>query len=804
MRGRVLDAKTKEPLSYSNVRLRGTITATTTDVDGYFYLHTPEKTDSLIITFLGYPRKAVPIQRGKSQEITVMLGTEDIQLSEVTVKAAKRKRFVDTTANFVYHQVVAHRKQNSAQNFDNYTVEEYNKLNIGLVNPRAKFLTWKIFNPFRFVFNNKDTMEDGRVFIRGLLQESLADVYYRKKPKAYRKYIKAIQITGVNNTSVSRLADYTFDEVNVYDDIFVIAGKSFVSPFSPTALLTYQYFLTDTQKIDGRTTYKLHFVGRSKVDLALKGYAWIDSAAWAVQKIFFRPNEKSNLNFIKDYTVAQTFALVGDSMWIMKSEDLTTEGTLFKRPKMQMGLMAEKHFDRRNFRFNTPIEDSVFKRQDEQIIAADAREKSRDYWDTARFYDLSKYERAVIFNNDTIPKVRAYKQWYWTLKLVTTAYFAAGPIDIGRFYKFLSRNNVEGWRIRFGGQTNEKFSRKVHLLGYGAYGLKDKDFKYQALMQVNLPARNERWRQLTVNYQYDMQVLGQENQLLTFDNFLTLIRGKALSKIMKIRQWDVSIENDWTRDFSTIMNVGNRTFYDIPGIFDFRQTQRDGTLKHISSFNTTELTIDARYSYNSQFYRSGFYRYFIKTKYPVLLFRYQLGFLDVNNQHNSYHKMVLTLRQRLSWMLGHTNYKLEGGKTFGKMPYALGFVTAGNFGPIFDALNYNMAREFEFVTNQYVSLWVDHHFDGFFFNKIPLWNRLQLREVLYFRSLFGTYDQRNNSLLQPGFAFSQPYPVPYIEVGFGVENIFKIIRLDAIWRVTHRDVPGQPNWAIKVSINPNF
>ncbi|MFN8276683.1 MAG: DUF5686 family protein [Chitinophagales bacterium] len=804
VRGRIVDGKTKEPLSYANIYLKGTLTAASADLDGYYYLRTMEKSDSVIVTYLGYPRRAIAIKRGKSQELNIEMGSDQVQLREVVIKAGKKKRFVDTTANYVYHQVVAHKKENRADNFENYRFEQYDKLNVGLVNPRNKFLKWHIFDPFRFVFENKDTLEDGQVFIRGLLQESIADVYYRRKPRTFRKFIKAQQITGVNNTSITRLADYTFEEVNCYDDLFVIAGKSFVGPFAPTALVTYQFFITDTQKIEGRTTYKLHFVGRSKVDLALKGYAWIDSAKWAIQKIYFRPNEHANLNFIKDYSIAQHFRLIGDTAWIMNGEELTTEGTLFKSKKMQMAIMVEKHFDRRNFQFNVAIPDTVFKRVDEITLAPDAREKSREYWDSARFTPISKYEQTVIYNNDTIPKVPAYKRWYWTLKLVTTAYFQAGPVEFGRFYKFVSRNNVEGWRLRLGFRTNEFMSRKFQILGYGAYGLGDKDFKYQLSANINLPTKNERWAQLMLNYQYDLQVLGQLNPLLTFDNILTLARKRSLTKIMKIRQWNVALEKDWTRDFSTTFTIGNRTFYDIPGVFDFSRLRPDGTSKHIASFNASELTIEARYSYKSQFFRSGFYRYFIKTPMPVLLLKYQMGLIDIDGQHRFYQKAVITVRHRFSWAMGHTNYYLEGGKTFGRTPYPMGFVVAGNYGPFLDVLNYNMTKEFEFVTNQYVCLWFEHHFDGWFLNKIPFVNRLQLREVLYFRGLFGTYDTRNNDLLQPSFRFSQPYPVPYIEAGFGFENIFKLFGVYAMFRCTHRDEPGTTWWGIKIHLNPAF
>lgn len=804
VRGKVIDGKTKEPLGYANVRLKGTITGSNADGDGFYILRTVEKTDTLVVSYLGYPTRYIAIKRGRSQELTVEMGSENIQLNEVQVKAGKRKRYIDTVANYVYYKVLQHKDENRADKIDNYQLEEYNKFQIGLLNPKKKFINLFLFKPFRFVFDNLDTVDENKVYIRGVLKEDLIDVSYRKKPNAIRKVTKASQFTGVENTSVGDIAMKQFEKTEVYDNIYVIQGKSFVAPFAPGAIITYRYFITDTQKIEGRTTYKLHFVGKSKVDLALKGHAWIDSATWAVQRIFFRPNEKANLNFLKDYTVSQTYQLIDNKSWMLKSEDLETEASIFKRKKNQMAVLVQKHVDRRNIRINIPLSDTLFKESDQDITLPDAREKTREYWDSSRFTPLNNFEKKVIFNNDTIPKVHAFKAWMWTLKLLTTAYFEAGPIEFGRFYKFVSRNNIEGWRIRFGGQTNKKLSKTFNINAYGAYGLKDKDFKYQVIFKTFLPTKNDRWRALNIYYKYDMNILGQENPLLTFDNFFTIFSGRTLTKIMKIREWNIDVENDWRKGFSSIISLNNKTYYSIPGIFDFEHKNKNGTSQYLPNFSTMELGIDSRLAFHDQYYKAGWYRWFITTKYPVIKFRYQLGFLSMNGKVTNYNKLLLTINQRLQSAVGYTKYQFQAGKIFGTSPYPVSFVTAGNFGYFFDKYNYNMLREFEFVTDQYLSLWVEHHFDGYFFNKIPIVNRLQMREVIYFKSLWGTYSKKNAELITPIPGTSSPYPIPYIEVGFGIENILKVLRVDFIWRATHRDVPGVPNWGVKFSINPNF
>jgi len=115
-----------------------------------------------------------------------------------------------------------------------------------------------------------------------------------------------------------------------------------------------------------------------------------------------------------------------------------------------------------------------------------------------------------------------------------------------------------------------------------------------------------------------------------------------------------------------------------------------------------------------------------------------------------------------------------------------------------------MLAEFEFVTDQYVSWFLEHHFDGYILNKIPYVQRLKLREVIYMRGIWGSYSQSNYNTLLPGFDFKSPSAYPYMEAGVGLENIFKILRFDSVWRLTYRNNKMAANWEPKISLNVIF
>lgn len=813
--GKVTDASSKEPMSYVNIKLMGTGRATMTDHNGEFRVRFLDKVDSLQFTYLGYRARYVKIKRGAVQEINVTMGSDDKVLSEVTVKAGrKKKRVIDTTANYVFYQVLKHKDQNRSESFNSYKYDGYEKMVFSLMNAPPKFLQWKIFKPFWFAFENKDTTDQGDVFIPGLLKETQSTFYYRKKPKALKEYVMAEKITGVNNQSVSNLAKFQFQEINPYDNLYVLAGVSFIGPFAPTGIASYFYYLTDTALLDGRVSYKLHFVGRVKEDLAMKGYAWIDSATWAIRQIYFRPNEKANFNFVNDHSIMQDYKLINEQYWMLEREETHTVGSLFKNSN-KLAILVEKVNAKKNIEVNVDFPDSLMAPNGEKIVGDSARHRSLSFWDSIRIEELTPQQKRVYEIDDTFKVIPAFKVYLWTGRLITSAFADCGPLSFGRILNFVSRNNVEGVRLRFGLETNprwrqyqypEGFLRKFFFMGYFAYGLKDKDWKYLALGRINLPRKNDKWQSLEFMYRYDMRLPGQDenSNLLTFDNVVNIVSGTTFSKIMKVREFRVSYEKEFVRGFSASMTFNEKTYYDVPGVFNFQRWVGDKFV-NVPRFNVTEFMIDTRYSYRDQYTWGVFFRYFQNTKYPVFMLRYTAGVVNVMKSFYNYHNIHFNYKQRLSSPAGFTYLNFRAAKIFGTVPYQAAYIYQGSYGLLLDKFNYNLLREFEFITDQYASFWIEHHFNGFFFNRIPYFNKLKLREVFIFKSLIGTFDKKKHSrALDVPSELGSPFPVPYIEMGFGIENIAYVLRVDFLWRVTHRDKPGVQTWGIKLGLNPRF
>lgn len=105
----------------------------------------------------------------------------------------------------------------------------------------------------------------------------------------------------------------------------------------------------------------------------------------------------------------------------------------------------------------------------------------------------------------------------------------------------------------------------------------------------------------------------------------------------------------------------------------------------------------------------------------------------------------------------------------------------------------------EFLTDEYTSIKMTHYFNGFIFNKIPLFKRLKLREVISFKALYGRLTDENNPDLRTelyrfptdpdgnptSFAFDNG--IPYIEASVGIMNLFKLFRVEFLQRLTYLD-----------------
>lgn len=861
--GKVIDSKTRQPVDFATVNITNTTKAVTTAFDGTFSLETNAKdVQSVTVSFIGYAEQIVPVVKGVDQVVTVLLVEEGVQGVEIIVEA---KRIVnkDTAAIRLFKRVVANKAQNRGAGFETQQYEDYVKTEFDLYNLKEGFKENKLMKKWDFVFENMDTMPDGTVYLPALLRETISDVYISKS-KGKKEVLKAQQFSGINNLSVGELVDYTFEDIDIYDNTATIGGKTFGLPFSGDGLNYYKYFihdtivemgdrryshaydrlyrdkdekafllkdtsrygddgklyfLTDTIALVGDTIIKLDFIGRRTQDLAFTGFAEINLRTAAIQYVDMTVLGKVNLNYVNDFAVKQRFTEMGNGFWFKTKEEMLVSMNVTKS-KAAGSLRIIKQSSKDKIKLDEPIESSKFGGDPVEIMA-DANEKGKEYWASVRHESLNKKEKEIYQMVDSVKSTGTFKTLEWLAYLGTTAYFRAGPVEFGRFYKFVSWNNIEGIRLRFGGRTTPKLSKKIQLEGYGAYGLADKEWKYYGAYRQVFPGKNRRWNLLTVEYKYDLSQLSQQDVLLTHDNIMvSALRppSQPVMNLMKERVASISLEKEFMKGFVQTFGVQHRTFYELPGSVEFNRLNEDGSTTNFKTFTLSEVKLRTRWTRN-KFLELGYYRMPVTFIKPVVTLDLAFGIKGVLGGEYNYQKVDLTWQHRLPSTIGYTNYTLFVGKVFGSAPFPLLEIHRGNQSFLHNKLSYNLMREFEFVSDEYAGLWFDHHFEGLLFNQIPLIKKLKWRELIYFRGVAGRLTPENRSIMNIAYAptsvggyvglksldETSDYKYGwYMETGFGIENIFNIFRIDFLWRLTQLDNADVNKFGFRVAIQPKF
>ncbi len=199
IKGKVIDATSKQPMPFVNVTFVGANVGATTDFDGNYYIETQWATSKLLASFVGYKIDTLKVVKGKTQTLNFSLKETSITMQEVTIVGEKAKyRNKDNPAVDLIKEVIDRKDKNRKEAMQFYEYNKYEKIEITLNNISEEFLKkgW-LKKHFQIVLDNIDTSEiNGKPFLPIFLRETASKVYYRKKPKVEKEYRSGSKQTG--------------------------------------------------------------------------------------------------------------------------------------------------------------------------------------------------------------------------------------------------------------------------------------------------------------------------------------------------------------------------------------------------------------------------------------------------------------------------------------------------------------------------------------------------------------------------------------------------------------------------------
>lgn len=801
--GKVVDKTTKTPISYANIYIKGTTLGTTTNDTGYFQLKLTTHYDSLTAAFLGYKEISVPLLKKAHQIIVFELGEDENMLAEAVIYASS-----ESFEDYLIRNILSHKDANDKKKLDNYSYKSYNKIELDIKNFGDKLTERKILKPFSFIFNNIDSTSEDEPFLPMMLSETLSEFYYTNKLHKKREIITASKVSGVEDASFSEFLGATYQDLDIYDNQYNIIQKQFISPIANSCKTFYKYKVIDTLVLDNVVHYKMMFEPKTKGDYTFYGSMIVSENNFAIKDMQLRMAPHVNINFIKRIELNQKFDFVDNKFWMITDDNLLIE---FRPLEKKPAIVARRNTIYKDFRINQAYNDSVINKLKEEVtLDENTIKKDAAFWDTSRYINLSKNEAAVYHMIDTLKTIKAYKAYSDIIQLLLTGYYDVGPVELGPILNVVSNNRLEGWRFRMGIQTSESLVKWMQAGAYLAYALKDKRFKYGAFADFLI----DKFPRQTIGASYidDVGATSRTTDLLSEDNFLNVVirRKKAPYMVMYMKTAKLNYTIEYKQGMSLSFSMQNRRLDQgtIPFNYVHNYTKQgvdySDTINHI---NQTEFVLRARWGFGEKFInKNSLFRSSLNAgNIPVLQFEYVAGIPSVFKSQFTYHKLTIAFSDIIKVnTVGRFEMRFQAGKVFGKVPFLLSEVHLGNDTYIYTNTAFNLMNPYEFYSDQYLQWNFIHHFDGFFLNRIPGIRKLKLREVIQTRGVWGSVTQKNMEL-NAANSFIHPIgKVPYIEVGFGLENILKFLRWDVMWRVTHRDNSNAPKWLMTVGFNFNF
>ncbi|HWS00770.1 MAG TPA: DUF5686 family protein [Prolixibacteraceae bacterium] len=774
--GKITEARTGLPIPYATIVFKGTFIGTMTDLNGNFNLSTLTPTNYIEISSIGYKKIVLPVKLNQTVNLSITMEEDVIMTGEVVVKPG------ENPAIPLFRKIIASKKENNPANFPSWHSKLYSKTEVDLKNIDTTLRTKRLLQSFDFVFDYIDSLKtEGKAFLPVFFSETFSNYYHEAGSVKDREEIIANKASGMTSNMITKFTGKVYEGLNPYDNYLVIRDVSLVSPLNGLGLQFYKYYLIDSTFTGGKKFYELSFKPRTVQSPTFKGKFWVDAENYAITKIDMQLSEKANINFVNNFKYAVEYDWQNDR-WTPKNESIVLDVDIQKDAgSKRIGIIGRKTNFYQDFTFEEPV--GVNLEKNERItVREDATNKDAKFWEQNRPIELQKRELGIYTMVDSIKHVPLYKTASEYVYMFYYGYRDFGKIEIGQYYSFYSNNPVEDNRFKIGARTTMKFNRNLRLNSYVAYGTKDEEYKYSGGFEYYFSKKPKDY--LSVQYKHDYEIFGKSKNSFMIDNFLnTLLNKVPFNKLNMTNRLEINYEKEWIAGLTNRFSYNGTRFYSGPYV-KFESPAGD----LIPYINSTELGLHTRYAPNEYYIQDGFERSRFENSRPIFNLGLSVGIKGLAGGEYDYVKLEAQVNQKLMLQpFGFLYYTVQAGKIWGDVPFPLMKIHEGNDTYAYDFYAFNMMRMQEFVSDTYMSVFLEHHFQGYFLNKIPLLRKLKWRELAGVRSLIGNYDPaRHSEMLFPEGMKNLQYK-PYTEFSVGLENIFKVFKIIGVWRTNELD-----------------
>ena len=804
--GKVVD-EFNEPIAFANVIFKNSKEGVITDENGNFYFESKENYSTLVVSYVGYEKKEISLKPGLNAGLKIQLQS-GTTLKEVVIYTGKTSK-KNNPAIDILRKIWERRRKNGLKMFKQYEYDKYEKVEFDLNTIDSAFMSSKVFKGMEFIFDQIDTSSiSGKTYLPIFINETLSEVYGDNQDKKYKEITKANKNSGFGSgDGVNTFIKDLYADFDIYDNYLKFFDKDFVSPLSRTGINVYNYVLNDSMFIDNKWCYNIVYYPRRKNELTFKGDFWVNDTTFAIKKINLEASKSANINWVKEIYIEQEYDVVNDSVFLLTRDYMMSDFSFSKKEESK-GVYGKRTTLTKNHKFDIKKE-SKFYKEEVNFYDNSVFNKSDEYWAENRFEELNKNEAGIYKMLDTLKEVPRFKRIYNLASILGSGYIEIPKLkmDYGPIFSTFGYNDVEGQRIRAGGRTYFGPNDTWRIQGYTAYGFKDDKFKYgisgkwmvDKKNRIILSAGNRRdVEQIGVSLTTSNDVLGR-----SFASSALFASG-VNNQLTSVNLTTLGFEIEPIKNFTFQTNFSYRTLKSASNEFslDYYTDETQTTTK--SQVKQSEINLVAEFTPKRRTVGYGVERMEVDNNYARIFLSYSQGFKGVLNSDFDYQKLQFFYRQPvLVGGFGRLFTTFETGKIFGEVPLGLMGVIPGNQSWFVIENTYNLLDYYDFVADEYASLHFEHHFNGRLFSRVPYLRKLNLREIVGIKGVYGRVSEANKALNASGLTYIAPEDI-YWEYHAGVGNIFKVLRIDFAWRGSYLEMPDARKFAIRASFGFYF
>ncbi|MGS2727605.1 DUF5686 family protein [Psychroserpens sp. BH13MA-6] len=807
--------ESNQPVAFATVLFKGSTEGTITNEEGRFYLESDETWETVVVSFLGYEVKEYQLEKKVNYNLEFILKEEASALNEVVIVSGKQsKKASENPAIRILKKIWERKRQNGLRQFKQYQYDKYEKVEFDINTIDSALIKSKLFKGMEFVFEEVDTSKiTGKTYLPIFINEAVSTVYGDNLLKKEKEDLKGNKNSGFsNNQVIIDFVDDLYADFDIYDNYLKFFDKSFVSPLSRTGVQTYNYVLSDSAYIDNKWCYNIIYYPRRKNELTFKGDFWVNDSTYAIKDINLQASKSANINWVKEIYIEQEFEVLNDSVFLIKRDYMLSDFALNKKEKSR-GVYGKRTTLYDNYVFNQPQNEKFY---DQEVYNYDEDVYNRDdtFWENNRMESLNKDERGVYKMLDTLKTVKKFKRLYNIGSILASGYveFPSINFDYGPIFSTFGFNEVEGLRLRTGGRTYFGPNDLWRLEGFLAYGFRDDKFKYgisgkwliDKKNRIIISGGNRRdVEQIGANLTSSTDVLGRSLASSA------VIGTSTNDKLTTVNLTTLALEIEPSKNFVIRTSGTYRTLESASPTFSLDYNDPESPTGVSSVVKQFESALSLSYFPQRKMTGFGVERRNANDGYASLFAQITRGDRDWFNSDFDYTKLQFSYIQ--PWQVGgfgRLTTTVELGKTFGEVPLGLLSVVPGNQSYFSIYNTFPQLDFYEFVTDTYTSLHLEHNFNGRIFSRIPFLKKYNLRAIVGLRGVWGDLSSENIALNTTGNPVETPLAAPnediYYEYSFGIGNIFKILRIDFNFRGNYLSNPEARPFGVTGSFGFSF